>query len=135
MMDEAVQKKVDYWIRLSESDIETAEILFAHKKYLDCAFYCHQTIEKSLKACCWYTQGIEPPYTHNLLKLMDISNLTKTMSASYKTTITMLSPMNIEGRYPDEAKDLELSMDRSEWNTILIKTKELYTWMREYLKK
>lgn len=45
-----VDKKVTYWIEMSDYDLETAKAMLATGRYLYVGFMCHQTIEKILKA-------------------------------------------------------------------------------------
>ena len=41
-----MEKKINYWIELSDYDLETAEAMHKSKRYLYVGFMCHQTIEK-----------------------------------------------------------------------------------------
>jgi uncharacterized protein YeeX (DUF496 family) len=41
-----MEKKINYWIELSDYDLETAEAMLKSKRYLYVGFMCHQTIEK-----------------------------------------------------------------------------------------
>ena len=45
-----VNEKVEYWIDISEYDLETAEAMLQTKRFLYVGFMCHQAIEKILKA-------------------------------------------------------------------------------------
>jgi HEPN domain-containing protein len=45
-----MDKKVKYWIEISEYDLLTAKSMLDTKRYLYVAFMCHQSIEKLLKA-------------------------------------------------------------------------------------
>ncbi len=42
------KKLVDYWLELSEYDLETAGAMLQTNRFLDVAFMCHQSIEKIL---------------------------------------------------------------------------------------
>lgn len=44
-----IERKIIYWIKSAENDLEAADILFVNKKYLQMSFYCYLTIEKYLK--------------------------------------------------------------------------------------
>lgn len=43
-------KKIKYWVEISDDDLDTAEILFEKNKLLYCGYLLQQTIEKILKA-------------------------------------------------------------------------------------
>jgi HEPN domain-containing protein len=45
-----VSKHIDYSCNTAENDIETAEILIASGKLIEGMFFCHQSIEKIIKA-------------------------------------------------------------------------------------
>ncbi|MBI5746475.1 MAG: HEPN domain-containing protein [Nitrospirae bacterium] len=44
------QQIIEYWSMASKQDLEAAEILFENKKYHHALFFCHLSIEKTLKA-------------------------------------------------------------------------------------
>ena len=41
--------KAQYWIEISDYDLETAEAMLHSKRYLYVGFMCHQAIEKIFK--------------------------------------------------------------------------------------
>ncbi len=130
-----IDKRIKYWIDLALDDLDSAEIMLKKKKYLQCGFYCHQTIEKSLKAYYWYNCKIEPPFTHNLLKLANECKFKNDMSSDMKNHIDLLMPLNIEARYPDEKKDLMRTLDKKRTESIYFKTEELMFWIHKQVKK
>ena len=42
--------KVQYWIEISDYDLDTAEAMLGSTRYLYVGFMCHQAIEKIFKA-------------------------------------------------------------------------------------
>jgi HEPN domain-containing protein len=60
------EEKLDYWIGLSDYDLETAEGMMQIKKYLYVAFMCHQAIEKIFKAVYVQKKEDTPPFVHKL---------------------------------------------------------------------
>ncbi len=40
-----MKNKINYWIDLSDYDLETAEAMLRSKRYLYVGFMCHQTVE------------------------------------------------------------------------------------------
>ena len=55
-----MNKRVTYWIEMSDYDFDTAEAMLRTGRYLYVGFMCHQTIEKALKAY-WSLVLDEPP--------------------------------------------------------------------------
>ena len=123
-----------YWLEMAEYDLETARAMLTTKRYLYVAFMCHQTIEKTLKAVIAETNGnSEPPKTHNLIRLSELSGLTKSLSPEQKKFIAQLTPMNIEARYT-AYKDLVAAGLSDEKCVGLIKeTEDLHIWIKQQL--
>ncbi len=44
------EKTIQYWVDLSNYDLETADVMLKTKRYLYVGFMAHQTIEKILRA-------------------------------------------------------------------------------------
>ena len=73
-----INEKINYWVELSDYDLETAEVLQETQRFLYVCFMCHQVIEKILKALYVSIQNSTPPYTHNLTSLtMDKTEVIK----------------------------------------------------------
>lgn len=130
-----IKGKIDYWINLAVDDLDSAEIMLKNKKYLQSGFYCHQTIEKILKAYYWYTREQDPPYTHNLMKLAEAGGLGELLSEERKLLMDVLMPLNIEARYPDNKLALLKTLTHSRSMEIYRQTKEMFLWMRSFIEK
>ncbi|MDR3133563.1 MAG: HEPN domain-containing protein [Prevotellaceae bacterium] len=63
------EEKVQYWIQLSDYDMETAEAMLQAKRYLYVGFMCHQVVEKIFKAGLAKLKEETPPYVHKLALL------------------------------------------------------------------
>jgi HEPN domain-containing protein len=61
-----MNSKINYWIDLSDYDLETAEAMYQSKRYLYVGFMCHQTIEKVFKAYYVRLKAESAPYSHSL---------------------------------------------------------------------
>ncbi|MBM2814830.1 MAG: hypothetical protein HW421_1592 [Ignavibacteria bacterium] len=126
MFDEKMQ--IEYWRSMSVEDLETAEILFEKKKYKECLFFCHLSIEKILKAHFCKTQKKEAIKTHNLLYLQKISNIE--MSSNQLNHLTLLMRYQLEGRYPEYKPDIP---EPDDCKLFIKKSKELLKWLIEKL--
>jgi HEPN domain-containing protein len=93
-------EKVQYWVGISDYDIETAKAMLLSSRYLYVGFMCHQATEKILKA--YFSKHFEetPPFIHNLRVLAEKCNVYEFLSESEKDLIDELIPLNIEARYP-----------------------------------
>ncbi len=130
-----VDEKVEYWLDIASYDLKTAQAMLKTKRFLYVGFMCHQVIEKGLKAYYWYKKGEDPEYTHNLIRLCEISGLNEILSESQTQLINILMPLNIQARYPKDKKFLLKKLDYKTCNEIFKKTRELYKWINTLLKR
>lgn len=128
-----MNKKVTYWIELSDYDIETAAAMLISKRYLYVGFMAHQAIEKILKAYFVKSNKETAPFSHSLSYIAKQSEIFDLFSEEQKDLIDMLEPLNIEARYPSHKKQLFESLTDERCKTILEKTKELHSWIKKKL--
>lgn len=114
-------------------DLETAKIMLKGKRYLYVGFMCNQVIEKIFKAYYVKTKNEQPPYTHKLIRLAEESNLYKAMSEEQKDFLYLVSPLNVEARYPTQKKEIFEALSESKCKDIIGKTEEMVKWIREKL--
>lgn len=128
-----MERKITYWIELSDYDLETAEAMLLSKRYLYVGFMCHQTIEKAFKA---YFTKLNPeiaPFTHNLSYLAKKGEFYESFSDEQKEFIDQIEPLNIEARYPSHKERLLKSLTEIKCKEIIQRTKELQSWIKERL--
>ena len=130
-----VDEKIEYWLDIASYDLDTAQAMLKTKRYLYVGFMCHQVIEKAIKAYYWEQKKEEPEYTHNLIRLSEISGLNKILSESQNSLIDILMPLNIQARYPKDKEFLLKQLDSKKCKNILTQTMELYLWIKKLLKK
>jgi HEPN domain-containing protein len=126
---------VQYWLDLSDYDMETAHAMFETKRFIYVGFMCHLTIEKALKA--WYTSENEStaPYTHNLARLAEQTGVFHRFSDAQKAFLDLLEPLNIQTRYPTHKDKLTKALTAEVCEDLLGQTKELQTWIKQQLSK
>lgn len=130
-----IEEKIDYWLDIATYDLKTAQVMLKSKRLLYVGFMCHQVIEKALKAYCWEQKKEEPEYTHNLIRLCEISGINEILSEDQKHLIDILMPLNIQARYPKDKELLLKKMDYKKCKEIFQQTKELYKWITGLLKR
>lgn len=125
------QDIIKYWHTASKQDFETAKILVANKRYHHALFFCHLSIEKSLKAIIVKKTKTAPPLIHDLVRLSEKTGIE--VSEERKNNIAEISTFNIEARYDD----YKLSFYKKATKPFTIKyfsmTKEILLWLNEYL--
>ena len=123
-----INKQIEYWKNGAESDIETAKILISNKKYLQGLFFCHLSIEKIIKAHIAKVTKEIPPYSHNLIFLLEKTKIT--ISDDDKDFLGILIKYQLEGRYPNYSPFIP---DVDTINNYICKTKDLLKWFKEKL--
>lgn len=124
-----------YWIDIAEYDLETAKALMNSRRWLYVGFMCHQVIEKSLKAYWCATKTEDPPYTHNLLNLVQSSNLVKEISSEQRVFLQSIMPLNIEARYPEYKERLLRQLTPEVCAQIVDETNNFLLWIKSKLLK
>ena len=128
-----MERKLAYWIELSEYDLDTAKSMLDTGRYLYVGFMCHQAIEKMLKACWQFKKNEIPPRTHNLSYLASKTELLDQFSKEQQDFIDELEPLNIETRYPEYKEALMKKLNRTYTETIYNGTRGLHHWIKEKL--
>ncbi len=123
-----LQRQIQYWKDSSQEDMITSELLIANNRLLHGLFWCHLTIEKSLKAYVVKITKEIPPKTHNLIWLVEKTGLS--MNSEQESLIGSLMVYQLEGRYPEQFPSIP-SKERA--LEILKKTKELHQWLMKEL--
>jgi len=125
-----MNEKVQYWIELSDYDLETAEAMLLSKRYLYVGFMSHQTIEKAFKAYFSKIKSETAPYSHSLSYLAKQGEFYDSFTEEQKDFIDQIEPLNIEARYPSHKERLLKSLTQEKCTEILQKTKELQQWIK-----
>jgi HEPN domain-containing protein len=127
-------EKIKYWQEIAFDDLDTAKILLKKKKFLQCGFYCHQSVEKILIGYYWFKKGEEAPYTHNLLMLSKKSGIELLYNEYQKSIIDLIAPLNIEARYPDAKLKIYKTLTKKKTKNIFTETEKLVEWIHELMK-
>jgi len=126
-----IDEKVQYWVSLSDYDIDAAVAMLRSKHYLYVAFMCHQAIEKIFKAAYTKLKEETPPYTHKLASLALQSGFYERLSEEQKSFVMDVEPLNIEGRYPDYKRTIAQSLSLPVCEQLWAQTKILQQWIKE----
>lgn len=97
-----IDKIIEHFKDSSEDDFKAMMNLFKSKSFNWSLFIGHITIEKLLKALYVKINKEHAPYTHNLLRLAELSNLE--LSEEYSDWLDKISSFNINARYDDYKK-------------------------------
>ena len=125
------EKVIKNWINIAEYDLQTAKFMLESKRYLYVAFTCQQAIEKIMKAIYIKEKNETPPYTHNLIKLLNYLSLASSIKEEHIRFLEILNSYYIESRYTEEINELLIILSSEKANDILLKTEKLFQWLRE----
>jgi len=123
-----VQKQIDYWVNGAVEDLESAEILIERKRMLHGLFFCHLVIEKILKAHVVKISNEVAPRTHNLMHLLEKTQLE--LTESEEIFLGILMKYQLQGRYPDYNPIIP---DKLVVQNYLNQTKNLLQWLKKKL--
>ncbi len=122
-MDEGTKS----WLEKAQEDLKTARVLFENDRLEDCALYCQQSMEKSLKALYLKANG-EIPKIHDVFALAKKLGLPKSL-VGYCLKVT---PVYFSSRYPDAPSYGEL-YTKKDCEEFLSYTKEVLEWIEARL--
>ena len=88
---------IERWVRQADRDLENAKKNLDIEAYDVCLILCEQAVEKTLKALYIKERNEEPPRTHSLRKLIDLTN----MPDEALKLVTELESYYMVLRYPD----------------------------------
>ena len=88
---------IERWVRQADRDLENAKKNLDIEAYDVCLILCEQAVEKTLKALYIKERNEEPPRTHSLRKLIDLTN----MPDEALKLVTELDSYYMVLRYPD----------------------------------
>jgi len=128
-----IEEHIQFWIDSADSDLDTAEALFAAEKYDWSLFLGHLVLEKALKA--HYVKDNEnqmPPRIHNLVKLAEKTQITVT--EELKEFFDRVTDFNSEVRYPGYKREFQKKCTKEFCGKEFTKIQESYKWLKSLIK-
>lgn len=96
-------KVVKHWIETSDEDYQTMLSLFDSKSFGWSLFLGHISIEKLLKAYFVSKNKKHAPFTHNLYRLAELSEIE--MTDEYADWLDKITSFNLNARYDDYKRE------------------------------
>lgn len=131
------KEKYDYWEDIAKYDLETAEAMLVSGRYLYVVFMCQQAVEKLVKGIFVLYKDEEPPRIHNIWNIFDrifdidkFEEDKKLEAERYFLFFDELLAYYISERYPSYKEKLSQSITKEKATDILIKTKEVFSWLK-----
>ena len=126
-------EKVQYWLDIADRDYVVAKDLMEKKHWLYVGYMCQQAVEKTLKAYHTKYQSDDPMRIHNLVRLAENAGVCDLMTEEQQAFLDVLTPLNIEARYPDYKSRIYASLNETVCTKILEQTKTMQQWIKSKL--
>ena len=136
------KEKFNYWLEVSQYDLDTARAMFESGRYLYVAFTCQQSIEKISKGLYTLITSNEPPRIHNIwqifrtlkkepqmVNLFDIASFDVELN-NYKLFFAELLSYYISGRYPSYKEKISSSITMEKAKQLLLTSEEVFEWIK-----
>lgn len=94
-----MNEAIEYWLKSSRDDLDTAKKLFSLKKYNHALFFLHLALEKIIKGAYLSKKNEAPPLVHDLVLLAEKAEIET--SQIEKEELVEISTFNIAARYDD----------------------------------
>jgi len=122
---------IKHLVESSDDDFNTMLVLYNSKSYHWSLFIGHIVIEKLLKAIYVKEKGEYAPFTHNLYRLAELSNLE--LSEEQADSLYRITTFNLNARYDDYKKEFYLMCTPQFTEEWINKIKLLRQWIKQML--
>ncbi len=128
-----MRDEIKVWWEQSQADIKTAEIMEKEGRYYASVFFCHQAVEKSLKAL-FLKKSRNPQasemFSHSLIFLGKSAKIPK----NFHSFLRDLTPEYVNTRYPTAAEEPpETLYDKDIASRTVSGGKEVIEWISKHL--
>jgi len=125
------ERIINHWVEGSDDDHSTMMAMFEAGRYGWALFMGHLMMEKLLKALYVKVNNGHPPYTHNLLRLADLSGLE--IDDETRTFLSTVTAFNINARYDDYKRTFQRTCTRTFTEQWIRTLQHKRLWMRTLL--
>jgi HEPN domain-containing protein len=119
-----VKNETEEWVKIADHDVGSAAALLQQEFLQGAAYFCQQALEKLLKGLL-VEAGLAPPWTHDLVELVDLASLK--VSAAKREFLTRLTDHAARSRYPGA------EYNEDDVQTLLEETQRMFRWLRAKL--
>jgi len=125
-------KNFKMWLKNAHQDLEVAFLLNREKSYTDTiCYFCHQSVEKAIKAYLLSKSVLDFPHIHDLISLLKQAEEYSPEFGSLESKVRVLNRYYIETKYPP---DFPVVYSRNEASRALEMTANIYQLIEKKLK-
>jgi HEPN domain-containing protein len=127
-----MRKEIERWWEQAKRDFQTAKNCMKSKDFYASVFFCHQTVEKGLRALYLLQKSASPGTTHSLLYLAKETNIPQ----KFLPFLKELTPEFVITRYPDVAGETPYELyDKKIAKKFIKETEAILKWLEELMSK
>ena len=125
-----MRKEIENWWLQAKNDLKKAEVLFKSTYFDGCAFFCQQSVEKSLKSFILSKTRVKSFEGHSLIAL----GKTAGVPESFYPGLKKLSPHYFLSRYPDVTEDVPYELyDQKNTLELLHLARGIVRWISQQI--
>jgi HEPN domain-containing protein len=121
---------LNYCFTSSEKKFETAQFLFSSRRYSDCLFFCHLSLEMMLKGKFVEARDSMFPLVHDLEFVA--RKIPLDLPAKFAKELSVINTFNIAARYDDYKLSFYKKATRQFAQKYFKLSKELLVWLKKY---
>ncbi len=126
-----MRPEITHWWEQAEEDLDTARYNAAGGKLYAAAFFCHQAVEKALKALLMLRMRASPPRTHSLFVLARQAGAPK----EFYRFLKELTAEYIVSRYPNATDEVPAKLyDLETVHDYIARSTEVLQWIERQMK-
>lgn len=118
-----MNKEIKNWLDMADYDLTTAYHMQKSGRALYVVFMCHLALEKVFKAIVCAATRKAPPKTHDLIRLMEVGNIS--LDQEQLDFIGIINNVSVVTRYPEDFSKLLSSYSKNVVLGYLDRTKEI----------
>lgn len=126
-----MEKRTEEWLRQSDYDFETAEVMFESGRQIYAVFMCHLAIEKAIKGFIYERTRENPPRSHSLV--LQLTKLEIRPPERLGKVVVKISEASIPTRYPEDLAKLQQDFSSGVVRELLDGGKEVIAWIKSQL--
>ncbi|MFA4973428.1 MAG: HEPN domain-containing protein [bacterium] len=120
------------WLEMAQNDLDFArDVLRNKQRPFYAAHFCHQAVEKILKALVQERTSEVPPRTHNFTLLSRHAGLD--LPANMSDVLLSLAPHYLGTRYPEDIQNLYRQYTEEYVKGLFDRTEVLFKWLKNVL--
>lgn len=128
----AENKSAKIWLKSARHDLDLSFLLNRDKAFTDTiCYFCHQTVEKTLKALFLLNGFFDFPHTHDLEALMKQCKKLSPDILDFRNSFLLLNRYYLETKYPVEEP---VNYPREEAEKAIEMAEEIYEFVEKKLK-